>query len=61
LPHHIFTSQNKTANTFDHDTTEDAAMATSVQKNLEEKNAVYASGFDKGDLALPPAKSYIVG
>ena len=36
-------------------------MATSVQKNLQEKNADYASTFKEGHLALPPAKKYLVG
>ncbi len=36
-------------------------MATPVQQNLVEKNAQYASSFDQGGLALPPAKKYIVG
>ncbi|OTA79125.1 hypothetical protein M434DRAFT_87113 [Hypoxylon sp. CO27-5] len=35
-------------------------MASSIQKNLVEKNAEYASKFTKGDLALPPAKHYLV-
>ncbi|KAI3322224.1 carbonate dehydratase [Xylariaceae sp. AK1471] len=35
-------------------------MASAIQKNLVEKNAEYASTFDKGDLALPPAKKYLV-
>ncbi|KAJ2990614.1 hypothetical protein NUW58_g2857 [Xylaria curta] len=35
-------------------------MATEIQKNLVEKNAEYAEGFDKGHLALPPAKKYLV-
>ncbi|KAI0120777.1 carbonate dehydratase [Hypoxylon sp. NC0597] len=35
-------------------------MAPSIQKNLVEKNAEYASKFTKGDLALPPAKHYLV-
>ncbi|KAI1130575.1 beta carbonic anhydrase clade D [Nemania abortiva] len=35
-------------------------MATEIQKNLVEKNAEYARAFDKGDLALPPAKKYLV-
>ncbi|WPH04851.1 carbonic anhydrase [Acrodontium crateriforme] len=29
-------------------------------KNLERKNAGYVSSFDKGSLALPPAKKYLV-
>ena len=36
-------------------------MATAVQQNLVDKNAEYASGFQEGHLALPPAKSYAVG
>lgn len=36
-------------------------MATSVQKNLVQKNNDYASNFKEGDLALPPAKKYAVG
>jgi carbonic anhydrase len=32
-----------------------------VQQNLVEKNAQYASTFDQGSLATPPAKKYIVG
>jgi carbonic anhydrase len=36
-------------------------MATPVQKNLVDKNAEYASSFTQGDLALPPAKKYLVG
>jgi hypothetical protein len=36
-------------------------MATPVQQNLVEKNAQYAGAFDKGSLALPPAKKYVVG
>ncbi|KAI0395751.1 beta carbonic anhydrase clade D [Xylariaceae sp. FL0594] len=35
-------------------------MASEIQKNLVEKNAKYARTFDKGDLALPPAKKYLV-
>jgi len=33
---------------------------SSVQKNLVDKNAEYVSSFDKGHLALPPAKKYLV-
>jgi hypothetical protein len=33
---------------------------TAVQQNLTDKSAEYASSFDKGDLALPPAKKYLV-
>lgn len=36
-------------------------MATDNQKNLVSKNEEYASSFTKGDLALPPAKKYLVG
>jgi len=36
-------------------------MATDVQKNLVTSNGKYADSFDKGDLALPPAKKYLVG
>ncbi|WEW59400.1 carbonic anhydrase [Emydomyces testavorans] len=35
-------------------------MATQIQQNLQSRNAEYASKFDKGHLALPPAKSYLV-
>ncbi|EAS29797.3 carbonate dehydratase [Coccidioides immitis RS] len=35
-------------------------MATPIQLNLQAKNAEYASKFDKGHLALPPAKHYLV-
>lgn len=35
-------------------------MATSATQNLEEKNEAYASTFKHGDLALPPAKKYLV-
>lgn len=35
-------------------------MATPIQQNLQTKNAEYVSKFDKGHLALPPAKSYLV-
>ncbi|KAJ8116412.1 hypothetical protein ONZ43_g4445 [Nemania bipapillata] len=35
-------------------------MASEIQKNLVEKNAEYAGAFDKGHLALPPAKKYLV-
>ncbi|KAI0404310.1 carbonate dehydratase [Xylaria palmicola] len=35
-------------------------MASEIQKNLVEKNAEYASTFDQGHLALPPAKKYLV-
>jgi carbonic anhydrase len=36
-------------------------MTSEIQKNLVEKNAEYVRTFDKGDLALPPAKKYLVG
>jgi carbonic anhydrase len=36
-------------------------MATDNLKNLVSSNEKYASTFDKGDLALPPAKKYLVG
>lgn len=35
-------------------------MPTPVQENLTSKNAAYASSFTQGDLALPPAKKYLV-
>ncbi|KAK6957180.1 hypothetical protein Daesc_002466 [Daldinia eschscholtzii] len=35
-------------------------MASPIQENLVSKNAEYASKFTKGDLALPPAKHYLV-
>ncbi|KAI1348163.1 beta carbonic anhydrase clade D [Xylaria sp. FL0043] len=35
-------------------------MTSEIQKNLVDKNAEYARTFDKGDLALPPAKKYLV-
>ncbi|KAI0523659.1 beta carbonic anhydrase clade D [Xylaria bambusicola] len=35
-------------------------MTSEIQKNLVEKNAEYARTFDQGDLALPPAKHYLV-
>ncbi|MCJ1339174.1 hypothetical protein MMC09_004463 [Bachmanniomyces sp. S44760] len=35
-------------------------MTTPVQENLIQKNASYASDFNKGSLALPPAKHYTV-
>ncbi|KAI1211158.1 carbonate dehydratase [Annulohypoxylon truncatum] len=35
-------------------------MTSPIQKNLVEKNAGYASHFTKGDLALPPAKHYLI-
>jgi len=33
---------------------------SAIQQNLTEKSAQYASSFDKGHLALPPAKKYLV-
>ena len=36
-------------------------MATPIQQNLVKKNEAYASNFNEGDLALPPAKKYAVG
>ncbi len=36
-------------------------MATENQKNLVSKNEQYVSEFKSGDLALPPAKKYLVG
>lgn len=36
-------------------------MATPVQENLIEKNREYVAKFTEGDLALPPAKKYLVG
>ncbi|KAL8366558.1 hypothetical protein RB595_010424 [Gaeumannomyces hyphopodioides] len=35
-------------------------MATPVQQNLVEKNEAYAKNFTQGDLALPPAKKYLI-
>ncbi|KAI2629981.1 carbonate dehydratase [Hypoxylon sp. NC1633] len=35
-------------------------MVSSTQKNLLEKNEEYASNFTNGDLALPPAKHYLI-
>ncbi|KAK8017210.1 hypothetical protein PG991_008286 [Apiospora marii] len=35
-------------------------MASPIQQNLEKKNAEYSAQFNKGDLALPPAKHYTV-
>lgn len=32
-----------------------------IQQNLVSSNDKYASSFTKGDLALPPAKKYLVG
>ena len=36
-------------------------MATAIQENLKAKNQAYAASFTQGDLALPPAKKYVVG
>jgi carbonic anhydrase len=36
-------------------------MSTPVQQNLVSKNAEYSASFTKGDLALAPAKKYLVG
>jgi len=35
-------------------------MATAIQRNLASKNEKYASTFNEGHLALPPAKNYAV-
>jgi len=35
-------------------------MATPIQQNLEKSNAEYVSKFTEGDLALPPAKKYLI-
>ena len=34
---------------------------SAVQKNLVSSNEKYAASFKEGDLALPPAKKYVVG
>ena len=34
---------------------------SAVQKNLVESNEKYVASFKDGDLALPPAKKYVVG
>jgi len=36
-------------------------MATELQNNMTASNEKYAASFHKGDLALPPAKKYLVG
>jgi carbonic anhydrase len=36
-------------------------MSTALQENLAASNEKYAASFDKGHLALPPAKKYLVG
>ncbi|KAL2136217.1 hypothetical protein VTI74DRAFT_4847 [Chaetomium olivicolor] len=33
---------------------------SAIQKSIESASASYSSSFDKGDLALPPAKKYLV-
>lgn len=33
---------------------------SAIQQNLRESNQKYVSSFDKGHLALPPAKKYLV-
>lgn len=35
-------------------------MSTAIQQNLTSSNEKYASSFTQGDLALPPAKKYLV-
>lgn len=35
-------------------------MASQIQSNLKSRNDQYASSFKQGDLALPPAKKYLV-
>lgn len=35
-------------------------MTTTIQQNLVSGNEKYASAFNRGDLALPPAKQYLV-
>ncbi|KAI0429833.1 beta carbonic anhydrase clade D [Xylaria sp. FL1042] len=35
-------------------------MTSEIQKNFVEKNAEYVRTFTQGDLALPPAKKYLV-
>ncbi|KAK4126416.1 carbonic anhydrase-like protein [Parathielavia appendiculata] len=35
-------------------------VATPVQRNVESASARYAASFDKGHLALPPSKKYLV-
>lgn len=34
---------------------------TAIQDNLQSSNETYSKSFDKGHLALPPAKKYLVG
>jgi carbonic anhydrase len=36
-------------------------MATPVQENLFASSEKYASSFNQGGLAVPPAKKYLVG
>jgi carbonic anhydrase len=33
---------------------------STIQKNVEAASSSYSSNFTKGDLALPPAKKYLV-
>lgn len=33
---------------------------SAIQENLKQANAAYVKSFDKGHLALPPAKEYLV-
>ena len=40
---------------------EQLSKATDNVNNLISENAKYVSGFDKGDLALPPARKYLIG
>jgi hypothetical protein len=35
-------------------------MSTPIQQNLVSSNEKYVSSFTSGDLALPPAKKYLV-
>ncbi|KAK2001797.1 carbonate dehydratase [Colletotrichum falcatum] len=35
-------------------------IMSDIQKNIEAASESYSSGFDKGHLALPPAKKYLV-
>lgn len=34
--------------------------ASAIQKNVERASAAYSANFNKGHLALPPAKKYLV-
>lgn len=36
-------------------------MTTTIRRNLVKSNEAYAASFDQGDLALSPAKQYLVG